>query len=87
MLNNSVRLSSGVRRPLFDRMFRTIWSVIGNGKFPKPEKFRDENSSPMVGLRVEASFAGSSGPPMPRSSAQLAFTFSASSRSADLKNE
>jgi len=46
-----------------------------------------EKSMPIVGLRLPISLAASSGPAMPRSRAQLRFTFNASSRSADLKNE
>src|SRR3989442_13889562 len=60
---------------------------MGKGKSPNPAKFRLDSSRPILGLRVESSVAGSSGPAMPRSRAQLKLALIASSRSALLKTE
>src|SRR5438128_5973779 len=60
---------------------------MGNGKSPNPAKLRFDSSMPILGLRVESSLDGSSGPATPRSWAQLKLALIASSRSAVLKTE
>src|SRR2546430_17424929 len=63
-------------------MLRMIWSVIGNGKPPKPANLSVPNSRPSLGSRVSMSVVGSSGPWIERSRPHDRVRLTDSARSA-----